>query len=405
MAKSTQVLLYALLLIAGLAIANWFYNNFTWVKEETDVGFQGIAQSNQLLAAEFFLRNMGIRAHQVNGLVAFRNLPSPRKTILIATPRETLNEELSQDLLSWVRSGGHLIVEARVQSANADNKQANNNNDLTAHARDSLLSGLSVFSVRSNTDADNKNIPVAFFLDSPGQSQEIQVDFPYYRILSRGNPREKQPESRHLPEPVWVVEDELGAYLMQFSLEQGLLTVLTSSRMFTNEQIDKYDHARFLHFLLQHPGYDDGVWLIRVDDMPALWRWLWDNARYTMLCLMILLLLWLWRAPLRFGPQLNDAPTRRRSLLEHIQASGYYRWHEQQSGLLLAKVQERVWENIQRLHPGVRRENAAQAFTMLEEITGIQANVIKQALTPVLKLDEQEFTEKVRILEAIREQL
>jgi hypothetical protein len=105
-----QILLYLLILVTSLAMGNWFYNNFAWVNEEKEIGFQGIAQTNKLLASEFFLRKMGINVQQVNGLVAFRDLPSAKHTLLIATQRETLNKELSQKLLSWVRSGGHLIV-------------------------------------------------------------------------------------------------------------------------------------------------------------------------------------------------------------------------------------------------------------------------------------------------------
>jgi len=108
---------------------------------------------------------------------------------------------------------------------------------------------------------------------------------------------------------------------------------------------------------------------------------------------------------LRLGPVLNDSQTQRRSLLEHIQASGYYRWHENQSGLLLAKVQESVWECIQTSHPTIRRENPLQAYALLEEMTSINASLIKQALTPVLKINEQEFTETVRLLETLRKHI
>jgi len=403
MTKSTQLLLYGLLLVIALATGYWFYNNFTWVVEEKDVGFQGIAKSNQLLAAEFFLRKMGIPVRQVNGLVAFRDLPSAQKTLLIATPRKTLNQELSQGLLDWVQSGGHLIVEARLPKSETGKDKKGTKTQPSQE--DSLLRELSVFVSRSKADNDNKDIPIELTLGAEGQGQEIQVNFPYSRILSRSGADNEQLNEAALQQPVWLVQDELGAYLMQFSLGQGLLTVLTSSTIFTNDQLGHHDHARLLHYLVQQQGHDDGVWLIRVDDMPALWTWLWDNAWYTMLCLSILLLLWLWRAPLRFGPVMNDAQTQRRSLLEHIQASGYYRWHENQSSLLLSKVQENLWETIQSSHPVVRRENPAQAYAMLEEITSIKASLIKQALKPVLKLTEHEFTEQVRLLETIRKHL
>jgi len=84
MNNSGQVLLYVLILLVVFATGNWFNNNFKWVNEEQEVGFQGIAQTNNLLAAEFFLRKMGIKVQQVNGLVALRDLPSTQHTLLIA---------------------------------------------------------------------------------------------------------------------------------------------------------------------------------------------------------------------------------------------------------------------------------------------------------------------------------
>ena len=56
MNNSTQILLSILFLVVSLATGYWFYNNFAWIEEEKEVGFQGIAKTNKLLAGEFFLR-------------------------------------------------------------------------------------------------------------------------------------------------------------------------------------------------------------------------------------------------------------------------------------------------------------------------------------------------------------
>lgn len=416
MNNSGQVLLYIIILLISLATANWFYNNFEWVNEEKDVGFQGIARTNNLLASEFFLRKMGVQVQQVNGLVAFRDLPSAQHTLLIATQRNTLNKELSQKLLSWVRSGGHLIVQARSMEADDDG----NSTDFSRIMDDPLLEPFLISSEDSSfcgcsdeEDLNEKNNDIVSFEDSDDERSEeedipvtfslnlspaveIKVNFPYELSLKKGSPE---------PEISWLVKDDVNQYLMQFSLEQGLITVLTSTSMFNNEYISQHDHARFLHHLVQQPGHDAGVWLIRVDDMPPLWEWLWKNAWYAMFALSLLFILWLWRAPLRFGPLLNDESTARRSLLEHVQASGYYRWHNSQSGYLLAKVQDLLWDKIHKAHPAIRRENQKLAYIKLEEITGIKQSLIEQSLMVVDKVDEQEFVKRIRMLEAIRKHL
>lgn len=390
MNNSVQYLLSSLLLLIILATGYWFYNNFSWVTEEKEVGFQGIAKTNNLLAAEFFLRRMGVKARQVNGLLAFRNLPSTQHTLMISTQRETVNKELSQLLKKWVNSGGHLIVEARFV-ANQEKKE------MTETVLDPLLDELSVYKVRNTNKYSQNDSATRFTLPQDKEQAELEVHFPHYRILNRSE------NIKILPD--WVIEDERGVYLMQFSLGDGLLTIMNSTNVFNNDNLDKNDNAHLLHYLTQREGFDSEVWLIQVDDMPSLWTWLWENAWYTMFCLSLLFGLWLWRAPLRFGPILNDAQTERRSLLEHIRASGYYRWHEEQSSFLLSRVQENLWEKIQIAHPVVRRENPMQAYALLAEITSINEALIKQALMPVEEINEHEFTKVIRILENIRKHL
>ena len=401
MSNSVQYLLYALLLVICLATGYWFYNNFEWVTEEQDVGFQGIAKTNQLLAAEIFLRRMGVQAKQVNGLIAVRQLPPTQHTMMITTQRETLTDELSQRLLDWVRAGGHLIVEARYLSSNELKKASSKE----PGEYDPLLDEFFVYTTR-NDSIDKKDDRAAIFVLPRDESEaEITVHFPHYRKLVTATDQKIHNTQYEKPEPSWVIKDELGQYLAQYSLDSGLLTVLNSSNIFKNNNLDENDNAYLLHYLVQQPGYDGGVWLIRVDDMPALWRWLWDNAWYAMTSLTLLFLLWLWRAPLRFGPVMDDEKIERRSLLEHVRASAYYRWHEEQKGVLLSKVQESLWEKIHVTHPIVRRENPAQAFAMLAEITSIKESLIKQALSPVQEMNEHEFTRLIRILENIRKHL
>ncbi len=416
MNNSGQVLLYIILLLISLATANWFYNNFEWVNEEKEVGFQGIAKTNKLLASEFFLRKMGINVQQVNGLVAFRNLPSSQHTLLIATQRETLNKELSQKLLTWVRSGGHLIVEARNIERDEDGNSIIDDpllepfmifsedtstcecNDEKSQDTDAFLENSLENEMKEDSDdksSKEEDSPVVFSLNS-SPSTEVEVNFPYDISL------EKETSKADIS---WLVKDDVGQYLIQLPLEQGLITVLTSTSIFNNDSIADHDHARFLHHLVQQPRHDMGVWLIRVDDMPPLWEWLWKNAWNAMFALSLLFLLWLWRAPLRFGPQLNDASMARRSLMEHVQASGYYRWHNDQSGQLLAKVQDSLWNKIQKIHPDIRRENHKQAYVKLEDITGIKESLIEQALMVVDRVNEQEFVKRIRMLEAIRKHL
>jgi len=386
MSKPVHIVLSLLVLLLTLLSANWFYKNFSWVNEKQEVGFQGIAKSNHLLGAEFFLRKMGIVVQQVNALTAFRDLPSTRYTILIATQRETINKDLSKHLLAWIKAGGHVIIEAKYfPDYSADNK----NTSPPKEAADELLPDGLLFSKDTQASEDNKEFPVRLSVDNT----IIEVNFPYYKTLDN---------SAYTTTPIRLIKDEIGQYLMQFPIGQGLLTVMTTTNMFSNNAITDYDHAQFLHYLVSQAGHNGGVWLIRVDDMPPLWQWLWNNARYMVLSLSILFLLWLWRMPFRFGPVLNDIQPQRRSLVEHIRAAGYYRWHNEQSEYLLQQVQNRLWLHIKKTHPAIPYDNKPKACKILAEITGIQYSLIKEALLTEGKLDEYGLTETIKLLELIK---
>ncbi len=373
-----KILYFFLVLLTGL-FAYWFGQNFSWVEEQKDIGFQGIAQRKPLLAAEFLLRKMGIQNKPVNGLVAFRNMPDPdtSQSILIATRRGTLNTELTENLLHWVKAGGHLIVEAQYcAKTGADKKQ-----DFVFQ-----LFGLCV----TNSDADEESADIAVNTVIK-KGTTIKVNFPYSDVLEQSHKKGKYT-------PLWTVTDNLGTYLEQYSFGQGEITVLTSTDIFSNEKIALYDHARLLIELLSQSDHNGEVWLVSVDDMPALWSWLWHHAWYVMFSLSLMLLFWLWRYPLRFGPKLDDEAMQRRRLMEHIQASGYYRWHHKQSAQLLAAVQEITWEKIQLLHPVIRREKPELAYRLLEEITQIKQTAIRRALSTTNDMNESEFENRVKLL-------
>ncbi len=407
-------ILYALLLVLTAYLGFWFYQNYSWVEEQKEVGFQGLAKRKPLLAAEFFLQKIGVRNKLVNGLVAFRDTTNMHRvsSILIATKRETLNTELVDNLLQWLIAGGNLIVEARYCKDTNGESRENYQAEKTAADPDFVfrLWGLCVKTLDDKTikAQGGEASPVTAVLADSEQQTSIQVYFPYWEVL-------KQLKTVKNYDLTWKIEDPSGPYLMQYAVGKGRITVLSTTDIFTNDYIDQYDHARLLLELvqpsdrennnLQSSDMQKSVWLVAVDNMPSLWRWLWQNAGYVMVSLSLLFLLWLWRAPLRFGPVLDDKPVARRELLEHIEASAYYRWHYKQLPRLVASVQEELWEQIQLIHPVIRRENPKQAWALLEDIARIQQAEIKKALMPLEKISEKDFEQTIKNLNTLKNNL
>ena len=91
----------------------WFYNNYELKDIEEYTGFRGEARSNHLFAARVFLKRMGIPAEKKDGLF---KLPSTDSVILIDTERATLPQKTLDELMQWVKKGGHLIIRARTSN-------------------------------------------------------------------------------------------------------------------------------------------------------------------------------------------------------------------------------------------------------------------------------------------------
>lgn len=99
------------LLILATAFGSWFLTSFERVKEVSRVGYSPEARRNRLLAAEHFLRRVGINAESVAGRRLLDDLPPVNDTLVV--PRlSVLNGKRRAALRAWMESGGRLVVEA-----------------------------------------------------------------------------------------------------------------------------------------------------------------------------------------------------------------------------------------------------------------------------------------------------
>ncbi len=68
-------------------------------------------------------------------------------------------------------------------------------------------------------------------------------------------------------------------------------------------------------------------------------------------------------------------------------------------------MQEELWEQIQLIHPVIRRENPKQAWALLEDIARIQQAEIKKALMPLEKISEKDFEQTIKNLNTLKNNL
>ena len=106
-----EMLIMALVVAIGVSGVAWFLATHEQVTEQAWTGFRGEAKRNPWLAAQRLMNRFDTPATELRSLPELRNLP-PRATLIIPASHHTITGHLRDEIIDWVRRGGHLIVEA-----------------------------------------------------------------------------------------------------------------------------------------------------------------------------------------------------------------------------------------------------------------------------------------------------
>lgn len=385
-----QWLLAALILTLLLAAGTWLYFNVELRSERIRTGYSTKAEKDPYLAAQYFLVRTGTPVHTISNLFTLRTLPPTGATLFINTPRTLLSAKLRRRLLDWVHRGGQLIVVSWTL-AHPPGTQAG-----PSQGHDRLLDPLGVrqYENRPKTsDADN----------TPGKPALIRFGNIDERLRVRFDPRFYLKDSRGTATD--HITDATGTHLLHYRLGRGGITVLSDDDFMRNTGIGSDDNAAFLWHLAHWNAQNNGVWIVLSDAMPPLPIWLFDYARPVLIALALLLLAWLWRAARRFGPPLPDAPLARRSLREHLLASGRFLWHHGHHARLLEDCRLALRRRIDTVHPGWTTLAPAALVQQLAALGALPADDINTALNLPPRRNEHEFTRLVGTLETLRKSL
>lgn len=386
MKRLRLIIILILVAISGISIGywfyNWFYNNFEKISENVEIGYQGEARDNPLLAAERLLERMGTPTKTIQSLSDI-DLNMQDTLILYNTP---ISEEESNQLHYWIEAGGHLII-------------ANKTGD-------DYLSTIPLFTQLGITQYQN-------YLDEAeiAQSPPLEFFWARYRLQVAFNPDYYLKSGYY--DPAKKIADEHGTHLLFYYYSTGMLTILSDLAFFENYKIDKYDHAQFLWHLVHFKRQAERVWLLHTQadmngtkkNVPSLWALLWINMWTIIISATTLLLFWLWLISRRFGTLLPAPPRARRRLLEHIEASGHFFWRQNQAQILLHAARQAVLKRLDSEHPYWARLSQAQLSQHLAQISELPADEIEKALHGNKHNTEIAFTRAIQILTQIRKKL
>lgn len=354
MNRLTVALLAFVGVLAALGTV-WFLNNFERVEEEVYVGYQGVALNNPFLAAERLFTRLGAPARTLPS--APSELPPADHALLLLSPVRSVSAEQAEEIVAWVHEGGRLVVALD-----------------DAPSLDPLLRRWGVTATDAAESEDGK--PEVLQIPLRGNKP---VNKP---VLAKA----EIPRSRRLAttrdDAQIEIRGDAGISFVRYAAGQGSVTFAADTTFLSNEGIGEHDHAA-LAWALVHGGSADrpaGVWLAVRDTVPTLAQLLARHAWMALASGAVLIAAWLWAAGSRFGPRLPEPAHDRRSLLEHIEASGEFLWRTGRGWDLVRDARQALLHRVEVREPSWVRLPPPELVRRLAAGSGLPAPRVDRAL-------------------------
>lgn len=355
---------------------------------EVETGLKGEARTNPLYAHRLFLKRMGLSAEKKNDFNSFKQHPSAQSVIFLYTPRTTLSEEQSSRLLDWVKTGGHLIT---VAGKTEDNNPLLNELGITIEEQVYL----------DDDDADNQAVKseddgvikqASWNIALPGLNKPLKIQPDFFKRLSSEYDDE-------------FVDLNGKTFLINATLDDGLVTVVSEMEFLEQEGLGDLDHAEFFYALINyHHEYPENVWLINSGSAASLLTLIWQNARFLVISLLLLLITLFFYLKQRFGPILPVPSLDRRRIMEHVRASGHHLWKHKQTDLIESTRQD-LQQTLAKLVPGWSQWDKHEKIQYLSEKTEMDEKAIENLLYSIETLHQDEFIRIIKQLQALKKKI
>jgi hypothetical protein len=369
MSRTAQLLTAGALVLLALG-ALWFFATFERVEQDVEVGYQGAARSNPYLAAERLFTRLGAPARTLAAQPS--TLPPADHALVLVSPARSTSAEQLQRILDWVRQGGRLLVVPD-----------------EAPSIDPILRHWEV-GVREDPDVsehETLRVPLR-------DRAEAEVELSRQRRLALGR---QDTQVR--------IESAHGVAFVRYAEGAGSVTFLADGHFFDNDNIGGHDHAALAWALVRAGGAAPaGVWLAVRDQVPTLAQLLARHAWMALASGGLLIAAWLWAAGSRFGPLVPDPPRDRRSLLEHVEASGDFLWRNGRGAELVQSARQALLARVDVREPGWRSLPRADLVQRLATGARLPAARVDRALHGSVATPA-DLVQAVQILETLRRSL
>jgi hypothetical protein len=442
--NKTALILLAAAAIAGMgALGAWWWHSALEQVWEARSAESEAAHHNRMLAATKLLQHGGHKVTVAGSLGELALDKLPDGTLLLADASGVMEQDKAARLLAWVRRGNTLVAQPRwitpaesdllaeeigqaeqeegVQAkddaveedaedeepqaalATAEEKAGDSKEELVENDPIAARLGVRLFTILYAPPCDEKHAgkrckPVAKGkhkeplrrLQLPGTVHMLELDAGRSKLIS-------MPEAA---EPLWSDEDSTTVRVYQEG--KGKIVILADD-FFNNKELREHDHGELLLALAALNLSATHVAIVQNLDALPWYRLLWKHYSMALLALAALLALLFWAAVRRFGPVLPQPVVERRSLMEHIDASGAWLWKNKGGAqVLLDAAREDTLAVIRRRAPALFRMPETELVAALARMCDLPEDQVTQALYQAAAPTALHFTRQIRILQELR---
>jgi hypothetical protein len=428
------------LLIIGVAIIvflGWgIYSSIEFYDDKEQTAWSLEALGNPYLAAQQFMQQSDINSVEADSLIGLDTLDGVA-TVLITDANQVVNPRQLERVLSWLETGGNLIVTAnslddsedlllkefnvnvtwrhkddsKEDEDGTDFDQPDNDNaeNDTEEDKPSISESLRKYNQQIDEGKTPEEIGQLIIgsesltnIDFGDDIGNLEIAFSSYRVLTHPYSDGKEVDESS-PQPFSWSASEHGIHMMQFNVAEGLLTIISDPTIWTSNRIDQHDHAYLLWvlsskeggFAILHPTLRDSIWVLISRHAPEF-----------LIALALSIALWLWHLGHRFGRIVPRDSGAGRALSEHFSATANYLWHRKAGNQLIDPVRQQIFRRASIALPefASASNDPARQIALIGKHCGLEAVTVDIALN-TRDFNETTFVRTVKLLKYIEQSL
>jgi hypothetical protein len=371
-----QLLINGLAGVVLIALVGWIASNTYWEEYDQNTGLQGDALTNPFYAAQHLAELLGAHTKLRH---EFMTAPSPHAALVLGDWNWDLIPERRERLEKWVQDGGRLVVLR----------------DTLSETQFTAWTGITQSRRKDHkkpcTLGSECPPPDHSFVQEPGNAGKRWniCDESDWTFLTTNRPVS------------WRLNDTDGhTQTLRLRIGRGTVTIVNADP-FTEESLVCGDDALLFVAATQLRSGDHVEFLTEATGSSLL-QLVWMYGAPIVMLAAVLIVLWLWRSGVRFGPLMAVPDPARRSLAEQIRGTGRFTLRFGAGRALHGAAVRALNETAARRVPHFERLSGEARIEALAPLAGLSVGELSTALNGAIARNPHELRKAIATLELAR---